>query len=56
MTGIGAGVNEIRVRDEAGIFRMISRDASRKGVCVALFPEEVPKVEPFGSGSSGETI
>jgi phage-related protein len=56
MTGIGTGVKEIRVRDEAGIFRMLSRDASRRGVCVALFPEEVSKDEPFGFGSSDEKI
>jgi phage-related protein len=57
MTGIGTGVKEIRVRDEAVIFpNDLSRGASRRGVCVALFPEEVPKDKPFGFGSSDETI
>jgi len=57
MTGIGTGVREIRVRDEAGIFRMIYLATRPEGgVCVALFPEEVPKDEPFGFGTSNETI
>ena len=34
MTGIGAGVKEIRVRDEAGIFRMIYPTMRPKGVYV----------------------
>jgi len=34
MTGIGTGVKEIRVRDEAGIFRMIYLAARPEGVYV----------------------
>jgi hypothetical protein len=50
MTGIGTGVKEIRVRDEAGIFRMIYLATRPEGgVCVS-------KDEPFGFGSSDEKI
>jgi phage-related protein len=34
MTGIGTGVREIRVRDEAGIFRMIYLATRPEGVYV----------------------
>jgi phage-related protein len=34
MTGIGAGVKEIRVRDEAGIFRMIYLATRPEGLYV----------------------
>ncbi len=34
MTAIGTGVKEIRVRDEAGIFRMIYLSARPEGVYV----------------------
>jgi phage-related protein len=44
MTGIGTGVKEI-----------ISRRVP-KGVCVALFPEEVPKDESFWFGSGDEEV
>jgi len=54
MTTVGAGVKEIRVRDEAGIFRMISRDAGRRGVCTALLPEKDAADEPFGFGIGEE--
>jgi phage-related protein len=57
MTGVGAGVKEIRVRDEAGVFRIIYLATRPEGVYVLhCFPEEVPKDEPFGFGSSDETI
>jgi len=40
MKTVGAGVNEIRVRDTRGAYRVISGYASGGGVCAALFSEE----------------
>ena len=34
MTGVGTGVKEIRVRDEAGVFRMIYLATRAEGVYV----------------------
>jgi hypothetical protein len=34
----------------------LPRDAARRALCVALFPEEDPKDEPVGFGTSDEAI
>jgi phage-related protein len=44
MTTVGSGVKEIRVRDEAGIFRMIYLAARPEGVYVLhCFQKKTPK-------------
>ena len=41
MQAVGPGVKEIRVRDAAGVFRVIiSGDKTRRGLCPSLFPEK----------------
>jgi phage-related protein len=44
MTSVGTGVKEIRVRDEAGIFRMVYLAARPEGVYVLhCFQKKTPK-------------
>ena len=54
---IEAGFKEIRVRDEAGIFRVIYLATRPEGVFVLhCFPEEDATNEQFGSGTGDEAI
>jgi hypothetical protein len=55
MTSVGSGVREIRVRDEAGILRMIYL-ATRRRLRIALLPEEDSMNESFGYGTGDEAI
>jgi len=44
MPSIGAGVQEIRIRDAAGAFRVIYvAYVCRRGLCPALFQEDHPE-------------
>lgn len=44
MTSVGAGVKEIRVRDEAGVFRMICLATRPEGVYVLhCFQKKTPQ-------------
>ena len=56
MSSVGAGVKEVRVRDEAGIFRMIYLATRPEGICAALLPEEISTDEPRRPGIGEEAV
>jgi hypothetical protein len=57
MTSVGPGVQRSSCARCSGDFPDdLFRDATRRGVCIALLPEEDASNEPFGSGSSDRAI
>ncbi len=45
MPTVGAGVSEIRIKDERGIYRVLRDEVSRCHLCAALLSEEDAKNE-----------
>jgi phage-related protein len=58
MKAVGPGVREIRIRDEAGAFRVVyvANFADAVGLCAALLSEESPRDQQEGPGPGQETL